>query len=159
VRLGLHFVAGDLAGTLRALHEATLMPFELVILADPGPGDEAAAQAALAALAHIPLCAVPPPGGAPAAFNQLLASPADIYVFLEAGTRPAPGWLEWLLEALDADPAHGLAGPSTNLCWNAQAVAPAGPATSEALRRQAQALWQEKGRAFRSMAPLNQLAH
>jgi glycosyltransferase involved in cell wall biosynthesis len=63
-------------------------------------------------------------GGA-ACFNLLAEhTDTDVFVLLENGTLFGPGWLEYLLAALEAGPNHGLAGPSTNHCWNAQAVFP-----------------------------------
>ncbi len=157
IRIGVHG-AGEperVADTLRALYEHTPDPFELVVLDDPPPGAEGARETAVPLVRR---CAVPSPGGAPAAFNQLVAAPADIYLFLEAGARPAPGWLALLVAALDADPANGLAGPSTNLCWNEQAVAPHCDGTPAALRRQAKALLDRARGPSRSMAPLYSLA-
>jgi glycosyltransferase involved in cell wall biosynthesis len=61
------------------------------------------------------------PLGAAASFNRLIRdNDADVYVFLESGALVGPGWLEALCRALDADAAHGLAGPTTNMSWNAQ---------------------------------------
>ncbi|MEA3061813.1 MAG: hypothetical protein QOJ94_1594 [Sphingomonadales bacterium] len=157
IRIGIHVYSReqDLGTTLRALHEHTSRPFELVVLDDfagDGPGCTAVAWSRLRR------CRIPAPGGAPASFNQLVGVPADIYVFLEGGAVPAAGWLDLLIGALEADSAHGLAGPSTNWCWNEQGVAPGCGATADELSRQAQELLRRHGRAWRSMAPLHSLS-
>jgi glycosyltransferase involved in cell wall biosynthesis len=62
--------------------------------------------------------------GAPAAFNRLAAfDDSRVIVLLESGSIVTPGWLERLRAGLESDPRPGLAGPSTNLAWNAQRVA------------------------------------
>src|SRR5579871_1182185 len=61
------------------------------------------------------------PQGMAACFNRLCRlSSAEILVLLEAGSLPSPAWLSLILRGLAAYPANGLAGPSTNLCWNEQ---------------------------------------
>ena len=160
ILIGVHVTESSqgLAETLTALHETTAVDFGLLVLADPAPGEVPALALEMKALRRIARTAPPKPGGAPASFNQLLAHPADIYVFLESGTRPAPDWLEHLLAALDADPANGLAGPSTNHCWNEQSVAPAcGPSARE-VEVTARDLLQRFGQGWRSMAPLHSLS-
>jgi glycosyltransferase involved in cell wall biosynthesis len=63
--------------------------------------------------------------GTAACFNRLVSlTDADILVLLESGVQVAPGWLDRLLAALDADPRNGLAGPSTNNAWNEQGAFP-----------------------------------
>lgn len=63
--------------------------------------------------------------GAPFAFNELARHDvAPVIAFLENGALVTDGWLERLLRALDADPRHGLAGPSTNRAWNEQCAFP-----------------------------------
>lgn len=142
--------AGRLAATLRALYENTRRSWDVVVLAD------GADRPTPAPMPHVGHVAVPAPGGAPAAFNQLIGRAAQIYIFLEAGARPAPGWLELLVAALDGDPANGLAGPSTNLCWNEQEAAV--DCVTADLRVQAGALLDRYGPTWRSMAPLYSLS-
>ena len=63
--------------------------------------------------------------GTAACFNRLVSlTDADILLLLESGVQVAPGWLDRLLAALDADPRNGLAGPSTNNAWNEQGAFP-----------------------------------
>jgi glycosyltransferase involved in cell wall biosynthesis len=98
------------------------------------------------------------PRGVAACFNRLVASAeADVYVLLENGARGAAGWLERLLGALE-DPKVGLAGPSTNRCWNEQgAFRDAGRAEADILRT-GLAAEGRFGQARIPLAPLHSLA-
>ena len=98
------------------------------------------------------------PGGGPASFNRLVAEAADVYVFLEAGTRPGPGWLGLMLDALDADPIRGLAGPTTDWCWNEQGDKAPCRRTAQDVARHAKALAAAHGTAWREMTPLYSLS-
>jgi len=160
IRIGIHVCSRqqDLAATLRAVHENTSPPFELVVLDDLPPEEAGGLGSRALALPQLRHCRIPAPGGAPACFNQLVGRPADIYVLLEGGALPGAGWLDLLVGALEADPANGLAGPSTNRCWNEQGVAPGCAATAGDLRRQTGALLHRHGRGWRSMAPLYSLS-
>jgi O-antigen biosynthesis protein len=160
VLIAVHVTAASqgLADTLAALHETTAQPFDVVVLVDPGPGEAEALVPVLAALSQVAQLIVPAPGGAAASFNQLAAQGADVFVFVESGVRPGPDWLNHLLAALDADPGNGLAGPSTNRCWNEQGVAPHCGATVRDVERQAEALLRRHGASQRSMAPLHSLS-
>src|SRR5690349_8262322 len=151
--------ADALAATLASVFENTPMAFDLLLL--PDPADEAEAVALRAHLDTFPgIGQLPGPvrEGAAACFNRLVGVPADIYVFLENGARVTPGWLEFLLAALDADPSHGLAGPSTNRGWNEQAAAPACGQTQDALWNQADALAARYGNACMTLEPLHSLS-
>src|ERR1700710_537770 len=139
VLIGVHAVAAGqgLAATLCSLFETVSQPFDLAVLADPAPDEAVGLDAELAQLKGIRQLAVAAPGGAPASFNRLVAESTDVYVFVECGVRPGRDWLTHLLEALDADPTHGLAGPSTNWCWNEQGVARGCGASALEVDRQA----------------------
>lgn len=151
--------ADALAATLASLFENTPMPFGLRLLPDPADEAEAVAlQARFEALPGLEQLRGPVHEGAAECFNRLVGVPADIYVFLENGARVTPGWLELLLAALDADPSHGLAGPSTNRCWNEQAVAPACGEAQDALWNQADALAARFGHACVTLEPLHSLS-
>lgn len=102
----------ELAGTLRALRDNGDHAHETVVLGVSTAEQAAAAAFGAAFVSHATL------GGA-RAFNLLVQRPGDIMILLEAGARPARGWLTPLLAAFD-DPAVGLAGPSTNRHWSAQ---------------------------------------
>src|ERR1700722_4236919 len=122
VLIGVHLTAGsqDVGDTLHALYETTRDAFEVVILVDPAPSEATGVAARLAPLRGANQWRVGAPGGGPASFNRLVAETADVYIFLEAGTRPGPDWLGLMLDVLDADPRRGLAGPTTDWCWNEQ---------------------------------------
>jgi glycosyltransferase involved in cell wall biosynthesis len=75
-------------------------------------------------------------------------------VLLESGTIVSPGWLDKLLSALDADPRHGLASPSTNQAWNQLAVFPNAHGDDADIARTAAAAEQRFGKTWRSLAPL-----
>ncbi|HET8853355.1 MAG TPA: glycosyltransferase family 2 protein, partial [Ktedonobacteraceae bacterium] len=98
--------------TPRELHE-------VILLVEATRGQDRLVTSEQHALRQL---AVPAPFGAPAALNRLLAECVTPYVLLlESGAVVTHGWLERLLAPLD-DPAVGLCGPSTNLCWNEQQV-------------------------------------
>ncbi len=155
ISIGVHVTTASpaLTDTLVAIHETTGVAFDLLVLVDPAPG-----EATPRIDGEVAQLAVPGPGGAAASFNLLVARPADIYVFLEDGVRPGPDWLLKLLRGLDADPAHGLAGPSTNRCWNEQCVAASCGDSPEQVEQTAEALAQRFGASWRSMAPLHSLS-
>jgi glycosyltransferase involved in cell wall biosynthesis len=137
VRIGVHVQADPqrLSATVQSLR-ATAPTAEVLLL--PDRPDTVAAL------------------GAPACFNRLIAQDADVFVFLESGVLLGPGWLERLLAALASDPRNGLAGPSTNHCWNEQAAFPnrsdadVAPTAAEAARR--------FGSETRTLEPLYSLA-
>lgn len=130
-----HSPEQEVQATLHAVHESTASPFRLCLLAAPRQEDQVSLlQRQLDCCPGVLQLWVAPGAGDAAAFNRLIGESADVFVLLEAGARPASGWLDRLLEALAQDPATGLAGPSTNWCWNEQArparadaVATAGP--------------------------------
>ena len=160
VLMGLHITEAtqDPAGTLRRLFQTTPRPFEVRILIDPAPNQAGPLWQGIPTRPDVQIRVIKAPGGTPASFNRLLAEPADRYVFVESGIHPGKDWLTYLLTALDADPANGLAGPSTNRCWNEQGVAPATRATEPDVKRQAIALARRHAGTWRSMAPLHSLS-
>jgi len=122
VTIGVHVHAepARLLGTLSALSANTTGEYDLLLLPD-GPDPDVVA--ALEALHDIPQSATAQPKGAAACFNRLVsATHSQRVVLLESGSIPGPRWLDFLLAALDADARNGLAGPSTNLSWNEQAL-------------------------------------
>jgi glycosyltransferase involved in cell wall biosynthesis len=160
ILIGVHLTAAsqDVGDTLRALYETIREAFDVVVLVDPAPSEAAGAVARLTTLRGTNQWRITAPGGGPASFNRLVAEPADIYVFLEAGTRPAPGWLGLMLDTLDADPTRGLAGPTTNWCWNEQGDRATCRRTAQDVARHAKALATAHGSAWRDMAPLYSLS-
>lgn len=106
--------------TLECLLANTLLPYELVILPD---GADPATRSVLDSLAPVPQLGTDIPSGTAACFNRLAASSkSDVIVLLESGSLVGPRWLDHLLAALHGNSHHGLAGPSTNNCWNEQSV-------------------------------------
>jgi O-antigen biosynthesis protein len=160
VLIGVHLTAGpqDVEDTLRALYETTQQPFEVAILVDPTPSEAAGVAARLAALRGMRQWPIAAPGGGAASFNRLMAENTKVYVFLEAGARSGPDWLGLMLDALDADPANGLAGPTTNWCWNEQSDKTPCGRTGREVARHARALKAKHGTAWRAMAPLYSLS-
>ena len=115
-----HADPAHLTATLDSLRANTAHPIRILLLGD---GPDAATRAALGARSDLPQSNTEAPLGTAACFNRLVADArADLYVLLESGARVGPRWLEHLLAALDSDARNGLAGPSTNLCWNEQGV-------------------------------------
>jgi glycosyltransferase involved in cell wall biosynthesis len=93
------------------------------------------------------------------AFNELAAfTDTAVVVLIESGALVGPRWLEPLLAAL-ARPGVGLAGPSTNHCWNEQGCLPGSQGGHLAgVRRDATRARARFGGAVRSLAPLHSLA-
>ena len=119
VLIGIHVDESPekLHAAVRQIETATREPYRLVVL-DDGTG-----QNLLNGLtSRLQISSTPDRQGAAACFNRLISQRAELYVFLENGVLPGPDWLTLLIEALEADPANGLAGPSTNRAWNAQAA-------------------------------------
>jgi glycosyltransferase involved in cell wall biosynthesis len=123
-----------------------------------GDGPDAPTRETLAALDDVPQSNTAEPRGVAACFNRLVASPdADVFVLLESGARVAPGWLRHLLAALDSDARNGLAGPSTNHCWNEQCVR-RGVAFERELDEAAREVERRFGADVRELTPLHSLA-
>src|SRR6266853_936320 len=120
--IGIHVHAEPerLRATLASVRENTRGDFAIVLLPD---APDVFTDAALAELCELPQLATADARGGAACFNRLAqASDAEVIVLLESGALVGPGWLEHLLAALRADARNGLAGPSTNMGWNEQAV-------------------------------------
>lgn len=97
--------------------------------------------------------------GTAACFNRLAAhNDADVIVLLEGGCIVGPGWLDYLLSALEADPCNGLAGPSTNNSWNEQNVFNNSNISLANINRFAIELGQRFGHETRLLEPLHSLA-
>ena len=137
----------------RLLATLAAVEYPVLLLAD-GPDGET--QAALDGLAHLPQSGTTQALGAAACFNRLAAKPADVVIFLESGSVPAPGALEMLVEALEREQAAGLAGPSTNSAWNDQAAFP--DASESEIAQTARAAQERFGTETRTLEPLYSLA-
>ncbi|MEW6735051.1 MAG: glycosyltransferase, partial [Acidobacteriota bacterium] len=144
-----------LLATLASLHANTRQAVELLLLPD---GPNAETNSMLATLPEIPQLGTEQPLGTPACFNRLItATNADLLVLLESGTVVGPSWLDYLLAALYADPRNGIAGPSTNHCWNEQAVFPHSGDTLAEVARTAAAAALLFGLTWRTLTPLHSL--
>jgi glycosyltransferase involved in cell wall biosynthesis len=127
-----------------ALHEtvgslrAHTPPGARIVLLGDGP--DPATTLALSGMADIPQLISEKAAGAPACFNRLIGCDANTYVFLESGSIVTAGWLDRVLEALNVNSSHGLAGPSTNRAWNQQMRrdAPSEGASSEKIESHAE---------------------
>ena len=112
-----HVDCARLQRTIAALRALTPSEARIILLPD---GPDGALRAELGGFG-LPQLGTETPQGAPACFNRLVEeTESRVIVLLESGSLVARGWLERLLAGLVADPAHGLAGPSTNRCWNEQ---------------------------------------
>ena len=158
VCVGVHVHAEPtrLRATLASLEPSLGRGTDLLLLPD-GPDRSTAAE--LARLRQFAQSPSRTPAGPPACFNRLAASSrAEVLVLLESGAQVGPGWLDWLLAALDGDPRNGLAGPSTNRAWNQQAAFPhAGDAPEQVTATAAEAL-RRFGSTVRTLDPLYSLA-
>jgi hypothetical protein len=98
--------------------------------------------------------------GPAAAFNRLIGhSRHPLVVFLENGVAVGPNCLHYLRQGLDADPSHGLAGPSTNWCWNMQAAFPSDDGmTLTEVSAAAYRASRKYGRTWRNLGPEHCLA-
>jgi glycosyltransferase involved in cell wall biosynthesis len=113
------------------------------------------------ALQRIPLPQMPSGAtlGPPACFNRLAqACFAEVFVLLESGAELGPGSLESMLAALHADPANGLAGPSTNRSWNEQGAFSNAAGTPDGVAQAAMTARQRFGTTWKSLEPLYSLA-
>jgi O-antigen biosynthesis protein len=157
VRIGIHVYQEPerLHSTLASIRANTRAPLDLLLLPDGPDRDTSAAIS----LIHLPKSATSEPHGAAASFNRL-AAPADteVVVFLESGCLVGPGWLDRLLLALDADPRNGLAGPTTNDCWNEQGVYRHSGDTADEASRAATDAAVRFGQEVRTLEPLHSLA-
>jgi glycosyltransferase involved in cell wall biosynthesis len=154
VAIGVHLHAEPerLMATLAAVRANTPPGYSLLLLPD---GPDLRMRAALSVLRDMPQSGTETPQGAAACLNRLTrATSAKLIVLLESGTVVGPGWLEALQTALDADPRHGIACPSTNRAWNQLAAFPdAGPTAADIAATVAAASRRYDG-TCRSLAPL-----
>lgn len=155
----------ELGKTLESLWANTPKPFEILLLPD-GPDDGTRAE--LDKISHLPQSMTDEPLGAAACFNRLVTNTqADVVVLLESGCVVGSDWLRIILCALEADPTHGLAGPSTNHCWNEQSLLRHGvvhpstlsmTSTLNDVSRVSHSVMHRFGSAFHRLEPLHSLA-
>lgn len=96
--------------------------------------------------------------GEAGAFNSFLESGyAEAYLWVENGAIAAPGAADILWHALQ-DSEAGLAGPSTNSCWNEQGIAEELPNSTTGFNKESAAGWtQEFDGQMQTLAPLYSL--
>ena len=158
VCVGIHLYAEPdrLQATLASLQANTGGAYDVLLLPD---GPDEPTKAHVATLRDLPQSGTAEPRGAAACFNRLAtASDADLVVLLENGALAGPGWLAHVRAALDADPRNGLAGPSTNHCWNEQGVYPQSGGSPDAVARTSQEAALRFGNEARTLEPLYSLA-
>ncbi len=156
--IGIHVHAEPdrLRATLASVQANTPRGFEVLLLPD---GADEPTRKALRLLTDMRQLATAEPRGAAACFNRLaISTDADVLVLLESGSLVAPGWLDYLLAALDADPRNGLAGPSTNSVWNEQCAFPRARGEAHVLARTAAEAARRFGGCARTLEPLYSLA-
>jgi len=142
--------------TVEAVRQQSEVPVRLLLIPDD-PDQET--RRALDSWTDLPQLPSEPPFGAPACFNRLVtATEEPVVLLLESGCVPGPGWLRRLLEALEADPRHGLAGPSTNRSWNEQGLFPKAHGQRDAIARTAREAAERFGAEVRTLEPLHSLA-
>ncbi|MEZ4771302.1 MAG: glycosyltransferase [Caldilineales bacterium] len=158
VSIGIHVHAqpARLKATLVSVRAHTTEPVDLLLLPDGPDGETGACLRALPGIAQY---GSETPLGAPACFNRLAAAGrGEVLVLLESGCIVGPGWLDQLLAALDADPRHGLAGPSTNTSWNEQGLFPRAAGSPAEVERTAALARQRGAGVWRTLEPLHSLA-
>ncbi len=156
--IGVHVHAEPerLRATLATLRATTRLPFDLLLLPD---GPDALTQRFLDSLPGVPRAPSTDALGGAACFNRLArSSDADILVLLESGALVGPGWLDYMLAALDADPRHGLAGPSTNRSWNEQGAFARADGSPQAIGATAALALERFGATWQTLEPLYSLA-
>lgn len=156
IGVNVHAEPERLHATLASLRANTRAGVELLLLPD---GPDAETSYALSFLNELRQLGTAEPLGAAACFNRLAnATDADVLVLLESGSLVSARWLDYLLDALEANARHGLAGPSTNSSWNEQGVFPwAGGSPTEVARAARTATRRFNGE-MRQLAPLYSLA-
>lgn len=141
--------------TLDSVRRNTSQSVQIVLL--PDDPDESAS--AYISNLNLPIVTGGDGAGAAACFNRLVThADAEVYVFLEGGTRVGPRWLGHLLRGLDADPRNGLAGPSTNISWNEQGAFPRRGGSEADIERTARAAQAKFGDQVLTLEPLFSLA-
>ena len=142
--------------TLESFRRNTASTVQLMLLAD---GPDVRMRQALQGLDDIPQSGTAEPSGMAACFNRLANSTrADVVVLLESGAQVGPGWLDYLLAALDSDPRNGLAGPSTNNSWNEQCAFPRSGNKPVEIATTATKAEAKFGNEVRTLEPLYSLA-
>jgi glycosyltransferase involved in cell wall biosynthesis len=156
--LGIHVESDPerLRDTISSIFEHGDLPVALLLLLD---SDDVALARFASGLCRIPMLHVGNGIGRAASFNQFVrAVDGDIYVFVESGVRLGVNCLSRMIEALDADPTHGLVGPSTNRCWNEQGAMPHYVPRAYGLELASDEIARRFGTSWRTLEPLHSLS-
>lgn len=106
--------------TLRSLRENTEYPHTIVLVDD---GSTKKANVFLRSLQNVTLITNRKRMGYPHCANLVIEYSNTPYIlFLDSATYVTKSWLSRLIESLEVDPAHGIAGPSTSLAWGEQRI-------------------------------------
>ncbi|MEO8371372.1 MAG: glycosyltransferase [Candidatus Solibacter sp.] len=147
--------AGRVQATIDAVRRYTTLDHDIYLVGD-GPDDDVAACLDQSGIAQ---STTPDAQGMAACLNRLIRlSDAPAVVLLEAGSLVSPGWLEQLRKGLRAHPRNGIAGPSTNLCWNQQQLFHHDPGTGDGLEVRAHRARYWYANLIRTLEPLYSLA-
>jgi glycosyltransferase involved in cell wall biosynthesis len=158
ISIGIHVNSDPqrLQTTIESLKANTRQSVEILVFPD---GPDRATREYLSTLTYLPQSSTTESRGAPYCFNRLLTgTDADLYMFLESGVQFGMDWIDYLLFALNADPRHGLVGPSTNRAWNEQGVFPSAGGSPAEIARTATLAAQRFGHTWRTLEPLHNLA-
>ena len=140
--------------TLEALR-ITARTAEIILLPD---GSDAETAATISQLPYKQI-ATPQRCGGASCFNRLIhAGSAEIYILLENGAVPLPGWIERMTSTFRRYPRCGLTGPSTNHCWNEQGVLAHQAAFHVTPEQLARSVDRRFGATYKSLAPLHTLS-
>ncbi len=156
--IGIHYYSNpdSLFQTIGFLHAHTNYNFDLIILTEPS--QETNNSLRLSEI-NYPLVCFDKPVGAPKCFNGLISYGCyDIYVFLENGALVGPGWLDYIIFALNSDKSFGLAGPSTNSVWNEQYLRRLPRINTNQIEDISYKIANQYGNQIRSLEPLYSLA-
>jgi glycosyltransferase involved in cell wall biosynthesis len=156
IGIPVHAEPERLQSTLSALGNNTIGEFQIIVLPD-GPDPDTVR--ALESLRDLPQLGTAEPRGDAACFNRLAqASDAEVIMLIESGAIVGPQWLDLSFAALEANPRHGLVGPSTNRSWNEQAAFPTTTDDSEGMALAASEAKRRFGTELRTLDPLFSLA-
>src|SRR5438477_5218941 len=118
IAVAAHAHPARLRATIAAIARNTTPPYELFVVPDGADKETAAAFANLEGMRVLP--DVGAVGNASCLNRAVQSTDADVIVLLESGALVGPRWLDHLVAALESSDRAGLAGPSTNRCWNEQ---------------------------------------
>ncbi|MFX0194490.1 MAG: glycosyltransferase [Candidatus Hodarchaeota archaeon] len=106
--------------TLKSLKKNTNYPYQLIVVDD---GSDKKTKAYLDSLSDITLITNFKCTGYPHCANIIMDYSETPYIlYLDQASYVTEGWLTLLIESLEADLSHGIAGPSTSSAWGEQCI-------------------------------------